>query len=51
MMISTQDAKNTTIMAPSFAFKLNLHVKIEPRINLYLHVIDTLRSRDQDWKL
>ena len=41
MMISTQDAKNITIMAPNFAFKQNLHVQVDLRYNLCIHVIDT----------
>ena len=42
MMISTQDAKNITIMVPNFAFKQNLHVQVDLRYNLCIHVIDTL---------
>ena len=41
MMISTQDAKNITIMVPNFAFKQNLHVQVDLRYNLCIHVIDT----------
>ena len=45
MMISTKDAKNTTIIkAPNFAFKLNLHIQVDSRINWYIHVIDTMWS-------
>ena len=44
-MISTKDAKNTTIIkAPNFAFKLNLHIQVDSRITLYIHVMDTLWS-------
>ena len=42
MMISTQDTKSTTIMVPNFAFKLNLHVQVDLRYNLCIHVIDSL---------
>ena len=34
--------KNITIMVPNFAFKQNLHVQIDLRYNLCIHVIDTL---------
>ena len=44
MIISTQDAKNITIMVPNFAFKLNLHIQVDSRINWYIHVIDTMWS-------
>ena len=44
-MISTKDAKNTTIIkAPNFAFKLNLHIQVDSRINWYIHVINTMWS-------
>ena len=32
------------IMTHNFAFKLNLHIQVDSRINLYIHVIDTLWS-------